>query len=98
MLDTIDAALLPPMDPPAPPAEAAPGQQPPVRPAPTWWVNAKGTPMTRHVAHKTKPTKTACGFSLSRMREADPDERMRLGVCSFCAPAGKALAKKVRRR
>jgi len=112
MLEPFDAPVVPPMEPPgdpirslgpdgepspAPPTEAAPAA-PPVRPAPTWWVNAKGTPMTRHVAHKHKPTKTACNLSLSRMREADPDERMRLGVCAFCAPAGKAATKKKVRR
>jgi hypothetical protein len=87
MLEMIDAPVAPPMDPPAP-REAAP-------PAPTWWVAKKGTPMTRHVTHKHRPTKTACGLSLSRFRAATADEAAHLGVCAFCAPAGKA--KKVRR-
>lgn len=75
----------------------APADPPPAPPAVVWWVNAKGTPSIRHLAHQTKPGKTACNFSIKRYREATPDEVQRLGVCAFCQPAGKALLKKAKR-
>lgn len=77
----------------APDPDAVPGTPP----GPIWWVRRKGTPITRHVTHKTLATKTACKLSLSRFRAADAEEITHLGVCSACLPVGQAK-KQARRR
>jgi hypothetical protein len=50
--------------------------------------------MTRHLGHPRRPNKTACNFSLSRLRPATEEEIRTLRPCSFCEPVAQRGGKR----